>query len=326
MTGRQETNRKIEAKTLSYIEGKPILADYYYSLESKTARSREAYVRYVKNYFDYLENQGTEINAYDSFAAINVTDVNRYLATTKYYIDNHGNEQESGESIRNARLYAIKSFFRFLVVTRKISSSPAENAKVPADNKERKVVYLSDDETEIVQDAIKARDTKNYDDELRARDRAIFTLGIKTGLRESAIVEINLEDIDWDENKITVVEKGNVTRDVYFGTETRKALGEWIVVRKKYAPDDCDALFVSRRHRRISTDAVRALIKEAAKGTGKHITPHKMRSTTAVNLYEKTGDIYLVADTLGQKNIQNTRRYAMNTEKRRRHAASILDP
>ena len=56
----------------------------------------------------------------------------------------------------------------------------------------------------------------------------------------------------------------------------------------------------------------------------KKITPHKMRSTCATKLYNKEGDIYLVAQQLGHKNIKNTMIYAQATEERRK-AANILD-
>ena len=56
----------------------------------------------------------------------------------------------------------------------------------------------------------------------------------------------------------------------------------------------------------------------------KKITPHKLRSTAATNLYEQTGDIYLVADVLGHANIQNTRRYAKVSNGKRIDAANKL--
>ena len=66
-------------------------------------------------------------------------------------------------------------------------------------------------------------------------------------------------------------------------------------------------------------------IKRYTKGINKHITPHKMRSTCAMKLYDKTGDIYLTAQQLGHANIKNTMIYAKATDEKRRMAAEILD-
>ena len=66
-------------------------------------------------------------------------------------------------------------------------------------------------------------------------------------------------------------------------------------------------------------------MRRASEVIGKKVSPHKMRSTCAVNLYDKTGDIYLVKEVLGHKNIANTQRYARVSANRKREAAAILD-
>ncbi len=324
MTGRQETNLRLEAKTEGYLQNK-ILEEYYYSIGSKTARSKEAYVRYVKNFMDYLQEKGKDPEEIETYRTLTLGDLNRWYASTKYYVDSKGESQEAGESIRNTRLYAIKSFFKFLVNSCYIDNNPATKVEPQHSDKQINVVYLEDDEIEAIKTAIKNRQSKYYNDDWRLRDLLIFTLGIRSGLRESALVEINVSDIDFNNSCIVVVEKGNVEKQIFLGDSTMEMIEQWLKVRGKYCPEDCEALFVSQRKRRISTDAIRMLIKQYSEGLDKHITPHKMRSTSAVHLYEQTGDIYLVADMLGHKNIQNTQRYALNTAKRKKNAANILD-
>ena len=76
----------------------------------------------------------------------------------------------------------------------------------------------------------------------------------------------------------------------------------------------------------MTTQAVRDLVAKYTKGiTDKHITPHKLRSTCATNIYEKTGDIYLVADVLGHSNLANTRRYTAVSNEKRKQAAKAMD-
>ena len=158
------------------------------------------------------------------------------------------------------------------------------------------------------------------------RDLSILVLGCSTGLRVSSITEINIEDLDFVNNTISVVEKGNKRRNVMFGDNTKKILLDWLEDREEMFGDiKTNALFISRKRNRMSNRAVADMLKKFSIGVNKHITPHKMRSSCATNLYEQTGDIYLVADVLGHKNISNTMKYARISEERRIKAANILD-
>ena len=78
---------------------------------------------------------------------------------------------------------------------------------------------------------------------------------------------------------------------------------------------------------RISVRNVEVLVKKYARivTTVKKITPHKLRSTYGTELYKETGDIYLVADVLGHKDVNTTRKhYAALEEERRRKAGRIV--
>ena len=88
-----------------------------------------------------------------------------------------------------------------------------------------------------------------------------------------------------------------------------------------------NALFYSTQRKRIGVKAVENLVKKYAREitTTKKITPHKLRSTYGTTLYKETGDIYLVADVLGHKDVNTTKKhYAAMDEERRRKAASAV--
>ena len=88
-----------------------------------------------------------------------------------------------------------------------------------------------------------------------------------------------------------------------------------------------NALFLSMQNKRITVSAVENLVKKYASvvTTLKKITPHKLRSTYGTALYRETGDIYLVADVLGHKDVNTTRKhYAALEEDRRRKAAKAV--
>jgi len=116
---------------------------------------------------------------------------------------------------------------------------------------------------------------------------------------------------------------------VYFGPEVQEALEDYIVsVRSHIEPMDGheNALFYSTQRRRITVRAIQNLVsKYTSHVTTKHITPHKFRSTYGTTLYKETGDIYLVADVLGHKDVNTTRKhYAAQDDEHRRKAATAV--
>ena len=116
---------------------------------------------------------------------------------------------------------------------------------------------------------------------------------------------------------------------VYFGPEVEKALKDYMEIRSGITPvaGHEHALFYSSQKKRINVKTVENLVKKYASRvtTAKKITPHKLRSTYGTALYEETGDIYLVADVLGHKDVNTTKKhYAAMNESRRRKAATAV--
>ena len=116
---------------------------------------------------------------------------------------------------------------------------------------------------------------------------------------------------------------------IYFGPEVEKALKDYIEVRRQIVPVSGHehALFYSTQRKRIGVKAVENLVKKYSMKvtTAKKITPHKLRSTYGTTLYQETGDIYLVADVLGHKDVNTTKKhYAAIDDARRRSAAKAV--
>ena len=150
-----------------------------------------------------------------------------------------------------------------------------------------------------------------------------------TGIRVSECVGLDIQDIDFDNNGIRIVRKGGNETIVYFGDEVADALKAYLPVREGITPiaGHENALFYSTQRRRIGVQAVENMVKKYARAitTTKKITPHKLRSTYGTSLYRETGDIYLVAEVLGHKDVNTTRKhYAAMGEDRRRQAASAV--
>jgi len=128
-----------------------------------------------------------------------------------------------------------------------------------------------------------------------------------------------------------VTRKGGNQVVLYFPPEVAEALAEYMLEREKIEalPGHEEALFLSLQKRRITQRAVQNLVKKYAAVAAPlkpKISPHKLRSTFATNLYNNTGDIYLVADVLGHSSVDTTRKhYADMTDARRRMAAEHVN-
>ena len=117
---------------------------------------------------------------------------------------------------------------------------------------------------------------------------------------------------------------------VYFGEEVENALKMYLYTTRKSVTalsGHENALFLSTQRKRMGVQAVENMVKKYARQItpNKKITPHKLRSTYGTALYKETGDIYLVADTLGHADVNTTRKhYAEIEENRRKRAASYI--
>lgn len=318
MSGRLEHTNKTETAIEYRLKSKPkILLNYYYSMTDNTAKTKDVYVRYISDYFDFLNKNGYDINDNSIFQKMTLNEINQYVNYIRYsHINN--TIMENKESIRRARIAAIKSFFGFLMNCGMIEKNPCDRVKLPKLVQDISVVSMTEDEIKHVKNNI-----INSGNKWANRDLLIFTLGCRTGLRVTALCEIDLDDINFKEKKITVIEKGNKTRDLYLGNDTINMIQNWITERGQI--EGCKALFVSNRNERISQRTIERIIAKYTADLDKHITPHKMRATCGTNLYEKTGNVYLVANQLGHKNIANTMRYTKISEQKKRDAANMLD-
>ena len=168
-----------------------------------------------------------------------------------------------------------------------------------------------------------------YYEKTKERDLAIVTLLLGTGIRVSECVGLDIEDVDFKNNGIKVTRKGGNEMVVYFGPEVEKALKKYVTVRENITAiaGHEHALFYSTQRKRIGVQAVENLVKKYSRAitTTKKITPHKLRSTYGTALYQETGDIYLVADVLGHRDVNTTKKhYAAMDDARRRKAATAV--
>lgn len=198
---------------------------------------------------------------------------------------------------------------------------------------EKPIVKLEIDEVARLLDIVESGEAltdkqKVYHQFTKKRDLAIVAMLLGTGIRVSECVGLNLEDIDFNYNGIKITRKGGHETIVYFSREVEGILRDYLEERKTKESKSLDQpLFLSLQNKRISVRTVQLLVKKYSELVTqlKKITPHKLRSTYGTQLYQETGDIYLVADVLGHKDVNTTKKhYAKMDDERRRQAASII--
>lgn len=321
MSGRIEHENKLRDKIDKRLQTLPtIFTDFYNYMEAdqKSYATMQHYIDYVADFMDEVaQDNKTEFYKY-----VTVPQIREYIISLRRRVEN-GKEVKNSDSIQATRWSAINAFFTFLVMDDYIDINPMTKTKRPKNKKEKPIVYLEQDEINSIIDRIKAESKPQFVN----RDLAIITLGVGTGIRVGALVQINVDDIDFKENTIHVIEKGGKERYLRFGTNARNILSAWLIDRATYFEDaDTDALFISQWRKRLTVEGVRKLIDKYADGiNGKHVTAHSMRKSAATNLAKAGVDIQTIADILGHQSVTTTQKYAAVLEQNKQQATDALD-
>jgi site-specific recombinase XerD len=321
MSGRIEHENKLRDKIDKRLQTLPtIFTDFYNYMEAdqKSYATMQHYIDYVADFMDEVAKD----NKTDFYKYVTVPQIREYIISLRRRVEN-GKEVKNSDSIQATRWSAINAFFTFLVMDDYIDINPMTKTKRPKNKKEKPIVYLEQDEINSIIDRIKAESKPQFVN----RDLAIITLGVGTGIRVGALVQINVDDIDFKENTIHVIEKGGKERYLRFGTNARNILSAWLVDRATYFDDaDTDALFISQWRKRLTVEGVRKLMDKYADGiNGKHVTAHSMRKSAATNLAKAGVDIQTIADILGHQSVTTTQKYAAVLEQNKQQATDALD-
>ncbi len=319
----------------------PFCRDFFRAIEPRTTtKTRISYAYDIRIFFQFLLEQNPafrdwSIDAFtvDVLDQITAVDLEEYEEYLKVY--QAGDKTETnGERGLKRKMSSLRSFYAYYFKREMIHTNPTVLVDVPKIH-QKSIIRLEADEVALLLDYIEhggddlTGQKKLYYEKTKDRDLALVTLLLGTGVRVSECVGLDIEDVDFKNNGIKVTRKGGNEMVVYFGPEVEKALKNYLEVRKNIIPVEGHehALFYSTQRKRIGVQAVENLVKKYARQvtTTKKITPHKLRSTYGTALYQETGDIYLVADVLGHKDVNTTKKhYAALDDSRRRQAATAV--
>ena len=337
----EQLNIDIEMKIREMLrELPPFCKEYFIGMESSTqARTRMAYAYDLGVFFHYLHEANPickkmEIRDFPLSILDQITpmDIEEYLYQIRFY-EKDGTEHTNDERGVSRKLASLRSFYNYYFRKELIEKNPAELVKMPKLH-EKNIIRLDVDEVVKFLDEVDTGEDlterqKSFHQKSRVRDLAMMTLLLGTGIRVSECVGLDVDDVDLNNNGIKVHRKGGAETVVYFGEEVRETLLPYLEEREHMTAlaGHTNALFLSRQKKRITVRSVELMVKKYAQLVTnlKKITPHKLRSTYGTSLYRETGDIYLVADVLGHKDVNTTRKhYAAQEEDRRRAAAKAV--
>ncbi|WP_122642750.1 tyrosine-type recombinase/integrase [Luxibacter massiliensis] len=317
--------------------------DYFRAVEPKTsARTRISYAYDIRVFFHFLMENNPAYKNYtmnmftlQDLERIEPVDIEEYQEYLKVYLNPEDKQMTNTEKGLSRKMSALRSFYAYFFKRQVIKKNPTLLVDMPKLH-EKAIIRLDTDEVASLLDYIEhggdelTGQRKVYYEKTKNRDLAIITLLLGTGIRVSECVGLDIQDIDFKNNGIKVTRKGGNEMVVYFGEEVADALKMYLYTSRKSAaplPGHENALFLSTQRRRMGVQAVENMVKKYAREVtpNKKITPHKLRSTYGTTLYKETGDIYLVADVLGHKDVNTTKKhYAAIDENRRRQAAKAV--
>lgn len=319
----------------------PWLSTFFRGIEtSHEPRTLIAYATDLKVFFEYICEANPDYHdrpmreiPFEILNLLTNTDIEDYVQYLKLYTNELGKDVVNTERGLKRKLSSLRAMYGYYHKNMMITENPTLQVEMPKLH-EKTITKLDADEIVRFLNTVETGDKltenqKRFHKANRCRDLALLTLLLGTGIRVSECVGLDINDVDMDDSKIKITRKGGYESFVYFGDEVSEALSEYLEERKNIvaATGHENALFLSSRKQRISVRNVEIMVKKYAEISTplKKITPHKLRSTYGTALYRETGDIYLVADVLGHKDVNTTKKhYAAIEDDRRRSAKDAV--
>ncbi len=232
---------------------------------------------------------------------VNENDVRKYL-------EDLNTNNEKSASVRR-KISTLKTFYKFLYTNNYMNKKdyPMVRIAVPKTEKRLPKFIYYNDLLEIINESSKTNDN--------VRDKLIIEMLYATGVRVSELVNIKINDIDFDNKRIVVHGKGNKERVVYYGDYAKEVLEEYLSVHYR---KDTEYLFVNSKGYKLTDRGVRYIIDKIMDKLSikTHVTPHVLRHTFATDMLNNGCDIKVVQELLGHSSLRATEIYTHVTNER----------
>lgn len=336
----QRNKKNLETLDRLLEENLPLFCyDYFLAIDSQTsALTRMNYANDLKIFFDFLlKRRFTSVDGVKNFTlnhleAVTNNDIEFFLAYLSRY-EYDGREHSCNDRAKARKLSSVRAMFKYFFNRGLISVDNSAKVSTPKLH-EKPIIRLESNEVFSIIDSAESGNglsprQRAFHERNKVRDSAILILFLGTGIRISELVGLNNQDINFSNNSFIVTRKGGNKAILYFDDDVAEALSRYMEYKEESGlpADEKDALFLSSQKKRITVRAVENLVEKYAKIVSplKKISPHKLRSTYGTQLYKATGDIYIVADVLGHKDVNTTRKHyaAISDDNRRAVAGKV---
>lgn len=281
--------------------------------------------RYLNAILNFVNKANKDINE------LSFDDFNNYIGSIKY----KENGEENTSSYQIVIYSAIKRFNEYLYISKKISENYMLCIKRPKKIetqetiKRREMGFLTKDEIKIVMNALDFYngERRSIQDCWRARDKAIIYLFLNTGIRLSALISIEVNDLELNNKTLYVTDKGSKVRKFNLSDDLCNILDSWVKYRNELLKgyEDTNALFININRKILGIKGVTTVVKKYCQFIDdKNITPHKLRATYGTQLYNETGDIYFVQDCMGHSSPTVTELYIREKKQNTKRASDIM--
>ena len=334
-----ELNVNYSVKILALLDEMPdFVSDFIYNFgKTNNYLTKYVYARDIRDFLQYMVNfmpehaeKGIKDITLKDMDSVEPLDINRYLTLLM-------SDEKTGlkETTVKGRRAALSSMYGFLVNCGKLTKNPILATK-PIDVPKKKLIYLTDEEQELLLDTVRSGDGLEGDvykrhDNYALRDSAMFLLLLDTGLRVSEMLSTNISDFDLSDGSVTVIRKGGDVDIVRYSDECAECLEEFFISqRAKYGLEDAYIpAFTTTTGKRLGVRAVETLVKKyvnaCMKDKVKLISPHKLRSSFAMSFYDESGkDILLLKKKMHHSSITTTNIYAQATDDDVKDTRNIL--
>lgn len=303
-------------------EAPPILRDflaYHETIQGHSRKTVDEYFLDLRTFFRYIKIEKgrvpravplDEIPIDDVDLAlvksVTLTDIYAYLSFLSRDRKKSANDPNSRYGLevssRARKVATIRSFYKYLVSKAKLlDENPIQELDSP---KIRQTLprYLTLDESIQLLESI--------DGDNAERDFCIITLFLNCGVRISELVGLNLSDIRGD--RMRVLGKGNKERTVYLNAACQNAIDDWLEIRAQFGAADPYALFITRRHTRVTKAGVHKMLKTRFAAAGldsSKYSAHKLRHTAATLMLQNGVDVRTLQEVLGHEHLNTTQIY-----------------
>lgn len=323
MKGREDREQLILKKNEILLKNEPdIVKNWYMFLmaSGKAARTLEEYIRTVIRFEDRALSE--KINS----SNITLDVASRYMSSLSMI-------PGMSDSYKQTTWNVLNELFKYLKVAGIISENymiyiqKPKNKDLERIKKNRKKIEKNNLKEIIdgIEYEIDSEDNFKRKCILK-RNKLIFMVLMSTGMRCSALLDINLKDIDFINKIIYVEDKNDETIQYPINQKTYDALLDWMSVRYVFSNRNSNALFISQNGERMHNNSLSKMTKKYTKQyIGIELSPHKFRGAFCSILYEEKGNIEFVRRAVHHSNITTTERYIVTNNKETEEASKVFN-